>query len=230
VIFPPHCGDSACAWGLGRMFVRHIAPTKMPLWRGFTGPTGKSAYKCITQAPSSRCVRSPRRFSSTTIMNAPKRRRACSNVPPRVAFTTLPTFPSLPERVDPDAWLASLDQKMYLRHVGRDGCVDVDLTTYYIGPKPAGRTVLLQVWAQQHQFAVWEEDQIVKLLPIKGLVGQQMALDDYLQYIKQEALATPTTVVGSGIQKSPAAASMGRGGLIPPFFRRLSHMRGSAHE
>jgi hypothetical protein len=28
---------------------------------------------------------------------------------------------------------------MYLRHVGRDGCIDVDLATYYIGPE-AGRT------------------------------------------------------------------------------------------
>ncbi len=73
----------------------------------------------------------------------PHQGRACNNVPPRVAFPTLPTLPSLPERVDPDAWLASLDQKMYLRHVGRDGCVDVDLTTYYVGPQLAGRTVLV---------------------------------------------------------------------------------------
>jgi len=40
------------------------------------------------------------------------------------------------------------------------------------------------VWAQQHQLAVWEEDQIVKLLLLKGLVGQQMALADSLQYIQ----------------------------------------------
>src|SRR5215472_11616684 len=135
------------------MCVRHIAPTKMLLWRGFTGPTGKSAYKCITQA---RCRR---RCSSTTIMNVPKRRRACNNLPPRVALPTFPPLPSLPERVDPDAWLASLDQKMYLRHVGRDGCVDIDLTTYYLGPQLAGRTVLVQVRAKQHQFAVWSQDQ-----------------------------------------------------------------------
>src|SRR5262249_1508674 len=30
----------------------------------------------------------------------------------------------------------SLNREMYLRHVGRDGCVDLDLATYYIGPKP----------------------------------------------------------------------------------------------
>jgi len=69
-------------------------------------------------------------------MSVPKRRRACGNVPPRVAFPTLPSLPALPEHVDPDAPLASLDQKRYLRHVGRDGCVDVDLATYYLGLKP----------------------------------------------------------------------------------------------
>lgn len=78
----------------------------------------------------------------------PPQGRACRNVPPRVAFPVLPVLPALPERVDPDAWLATLDQKMYLRHVGRDGCVDVDLATYYIGPQMAKHTVLLQVIAQ----------------------------------------------------------------------------------
>jgi Integrase core domain len=121
----------------------------------------------------------------------PHQGRACGNVPPRVAFPTLPTLPALPQRVDPDAWLATVDHKMYLRHVGRDGCVDVDLQTYYIGPQVAKRAVLLQVMAESRQFAVWHEDQVVKLLPIKGLVGQQMTLDDYLQYIQQEALAAP---------------------------------------
>lgn len=92
----------------------------------------------------------------------PHQGRTCGNVPPRVAFPTLPPLPALPERVDPDAWLATLDQKLYLRHVGRDGCVDVDLSTYYIGPQMAGRTVLLQVVAESRQFAVWHQDQVVK--------------------------------------------------------------------
>jgi hypothetical protein len=60
----------------------------------------------------------------------------------------------------------------------------LDLATYYIGPQMAGRAVLLQVLAQSTQFAVWEEDQIVKLLSIKGLIGQDMALDDYVKSIR----------------------------------------------
>ncbi len=141
----------------------------------------------------------------------PHQGRACNNVPPRVAFPTLPTLPALPERVDPDAWLASLDQKMYLRHVGRDGCVDVDLTTYYVGPQLAGRSVLLQVRAQSRQFAVWSQDQIVKLLPIKGLVGQEMALADYLQHIKQEALAAPRRSSGRSSRKVRQPSLWGEG-------------------
>jgi len=125
-------------------------------------------------------------------------------------------------RVDPDAWLATLDQKMYLRHVGRDGCVDVDLATYYIGPQMAGCTVLLQVEAQSRQFAVWHQDQVVKLLPIKGLLGQEMALDDYLQYILQEALAAPRRSSARRGRQSPPAASLGGGSLISSFIRQLS--------
>lgn len=122
----------------------------------------------------------------------PHQGRACGNVPPRVAFPTLPTLPALPGRVDPDAWLAALDQKMYLRHVGRDGCVDVDLATRLLR-SPDGQACGSRgrVIAKTRQFAVWHEDQVVKQLPIKGLIGQQMALDDYLHYIQQEALAAP---------------------------------------
>ena len=72
----------------------------------------------------------------------PHQGRSCGHVPPRTAFPTLPTLPALPEGVDPDAWLATLDQKRYVRHVGHDGCVNVDLQTYYLGPQMAKRAVL----------------------------------------------------------------------------------------
>jgi hypothetical protein len=111
---------------------------------------------------------------------------------------------------------------MYLRHVGQDGCVNVDLATYYIGPQMAKRAVLLQVVAQDRLFAVWHENQIVKRLPIKGLVGQEMALDDYLQYIQQEALAAPRRSSTRGGRQSPTAFSLGRWSLIAPCTYRLS--------
>jgi len=147
----------------------------------------------------------------------PHQGRCCGNVPPRVAFPTLPTLPALPERVDPDAWLARLDQKVSLRHVGRAGCVDVDVATYSLGPQMAGCSVLLQVQAHSRQFAVWHQHQIVKLLASKGLLGQEMALDDYLQYILQEALAAPRRSSARRGRQSPTAASLGGGSLISSF-------------
>jgi hypothetical protein len=119
----------------------------------------------------------------------PHQGRACGNIPPRIAFPTLPSLPPLPERVDPDRWLATLDHQMFLRRVGRDGCVNLDLQAYYIHPRWAGCQILLQVDAQNAQFVVWHADQVIKTLPIKGLLGQEMVIDDYLKYIRAEALA-----------------------------------------
>ena len=136
---------------------------------------------------------------------------SCGNVPPRVAFPTLPTLPALPERVDPDGWLTALNRKMYLRHVGRDGCVDLDLATYYVGPQLAGRTVLFQVLAEHRQFAIWHQDQVVKWLPIKWLVGQEMVLPDYLKYIQQEALAAPRRSSAPGTRNVRQPSLWGEG-------------------
>jgi len=86
----------------------------------------------------------------------------------------------------------------------------------------AGWSVLFQVEAQIRQFAVWHQDQVVKLLPIKGLVGQEMTLDDYLQYILQEALAAPRRSSARRGRQSPTAASLGGGSLISSFTRQLS--------
>ncbi len=100
--------------------------------------------------------------------------------------------------------------------------MNVDLQTYYIGPQLVKRAVLLQVIAQSRQFAVWHEDQVVKRLPIKGLIGQEMALDDYLQYIQQEALAAPRRSSARGGRQSLTAFSLERGSLISIFICQLS--------
>jgi len=48
--------------------------------------------------------------------------------------------------------------------------------------------VLLQIDAKDAQFVVWHANQVIKTLPIKGLVGQEMVLDEYLKYIRTAAL------------------------------------------
>ena len=144
----------------------------------------------------------------------PPQGRAGGNRPPRVAFPTLPVLPALPARVDPNGWLASLEQKLDLRPVGRVGCVDVDLSTSYLGPALAGCTVLLQVEAQSRQCAVWHQDQLGKRLPIKGLAGPEMALEAYLQFIQHEGLSRPAAESYSGGAESPTAISGGGRGVM----------------
>lgn len=154
----------------------------------------------------------------------PHQGRACGNVPPRVAFPTLPILPALPERVDPDSWLASLDQKMDLRHVGRDGCLDRDLATYYVGPQLAGQSVLVQVRAQSHPFAVWSQDQIVKLLP-SPRTGRS-ADDSGRLFAAHEArgVGRPAAFFDTFVQESSTAVSVGRRSLISSCIRRFSHL------
>lgn len=183
----------------------HVCPPHRPDKNAFVERFHRTYGQECLQVHNPSTLQEVREVTETFLQHynyeRPHQGRACGNVPPRVAFPTLPLLPALPEQVDPDAWLASFDQKMYLRHVGRDGCVDVDLATYYLGPQLAGRTVLLQVRAQPRQFAVWYQDQVVKVVAIKGLVGQPMALDNYLQYIKREALAAPRRASVRGARK-----------------------------
>ena len=57
----------------------------------------------------------------------------------------LPTLPQLPATVDPDRWLLVIDGSAYVRRVGSDGCVDVDLSPYYIGKPWVGQYVTMHV-------------------------------------------------------------------------------------
>jgi hypothetical protein len=119
----------------------------------------------------------------------PHQGRACHNVPPRVAFPTLPQLPTLPQMVDPDAWLPAIDGQIFVRKVGSDGCVTVDLTPYYVSQQVVGQYMALQVVASERTFLVWHGNTLLKTLPIKHLHGQSMQLEDYLLLMVQEALA-----------------------------------------
>jgi hypothetical protein len=132
-----------------------------------------------------------------------------------VAFPSLPTLPDLPARVDPDGWLSTLDQQMYLRHVGHDGCVDVDLQTYSISSPMAKRTVLLQVDAAGKRCVVWHEDQMITTLPSKGLLGEEMARDDFLKHMHQEALSKAEAFSGEHSLEPTSAPSLVIRGTSP---------------
>jgi len=80
------------------------------------------------------------RFMEHYNWERPHQGRACHNVPPRVAFPTLPPLPALPQTVDPDGWLQAIDEQIFVRKVGHDGCVTVDLAPYYISQQVVGKS------------------------------------------------------------------------------------------
>jgi hypothetical protein len=117
----------------------------------------------------------------------PNQAVTCGNQPPCVAFPSLPPRPALPLTVDPDHWLAVLDGQRYVRKVRSNGTVSVDSVGYYVDHAWAGKYVSLQIDAREHVFVVEYREQVVKQLPIKGLIGERLPLEVYLELITTEA-------------------------------------------
>lgn len=117
----------------------------------------------------------------------PHQGRSCRNRPPCVAHPTLPKRPALPQTVDPDCWLTTLDGQCYPRQVRTDGTIRVDGLTYYVKRDLAGTRVLVRLSAANRSFEVLVGEQVVKVLPIKGLCGAPMALEAYIDLMRERA-------------------------------------------
>jgi hypothetical protein len=117
----------------------------------------------------------------------PHQGRSCGNRPPRVAHPALPKLPSLPKQIDPDRWLATVDGQAFARKIDAHGCVTVDLETYYIKQQLSGQHVVLSVHAQSRTFDVWLGSQCIKQVPIKGLRGEIMPFERYVDLMRKEA-------------------------------------------
>lgn len=114
---------------------------------------------------------------------------SCGNRPPLVAFPTLAPLPPLPARVDPDAWLLTLDGLHLERKVDRNGSISIDLKRYYVSSKLVGRRVVLELDADQGCMHVLLEQQPFKDLPLRGLVGKQLAYEQFLTHMCHQARA-----------------------------------------
>src|SRR6266516_2516929 len=112
---------------------------------------------------------------------------SCGNRPPRVAFPTLPELPAVPDLVDPDRWLQVRDGLHLVRKVRRDGSVRVDLKSYYVGRALAGQHVALHLSAAKRALLVVQEHQVLKTLPLKGLTGQALRFEAFVQLMMGQA-------------------------------------------
>ena len=117
----------------------------------------------------------------------PHQGKACHDLPPRVAFPELPRLPGLPEMVDPDSWLTSLNGEHFIRKVRSDGGVALDKYDYYLGRELAGQYVALVIDAAKGQIVVEHHQQEVKRLNLKGLYGTRLSMQAYSEAIKLEA-------------------------------------------
>ncbi len=117
----------------------------------------------------------------------PNQALSCGNRPPRVAYPELPTLPTLPEEVDPDAWLSHIQGQAFARRVQPNGSVEVDRKPYYIKQTLAGQQVVLLVNASERVFEVLLGREHLKTLPIKGLVGQPLPFEEYAVRMREEA-------------------------------------------
>ena len=117
----------------------------------------------------------------------PNQALSCGNQAPRTAFPHLPALPALPELVDPDAWLDAFDGVHLERKVDRRGTVSLDLKRYYVSVHLAGQHVVLHLDAKARCVQVLHEQQLIKSLPIKGLVGHLLSFEQFLAHMALQA-------------------------------------------
>jgi hypothetical protein len=123
----------------------------------------------------------------------PNQAVSCHNLPPAVAFAAVAPRPPLPTMVDPDRWVDVLDGQRYVRKVRPNGSVQIHTSAYYVDQLRGGQYVSVRIDAAQRSFVVEYEGQVLKTLPMRGLVGARMALEDYLDHLSYEAR---TAVIG----------------------------------
>jgi hypothetical protein len=114
---------------------------------------------------------------------------SCGNRPPRTALPTLADLPPLPTRVDPDRWLSQLDGLHLERKVDGHGMVSIDLKRYYVSSQLVGQHVVLHLDAKARCMQVLSEQQLVKSLPLKGLVGHALSYEQFLTHMLHQARA-----------------------------------------
>ena len=80
-----------------------------------------------------------------------------------------------------------LPGRWYPRLVKKDGRIQVDGTSYYIKADLAGHHIMLRLNAATRCFDVFGGNQFIKSVPIKGLRGGPMPLEDYIDLMGEHA-------------------------------------------
>jgi predicted nucleotidyltransferase len=77
--------------------------------------------------------------------------------------------------------------RTYARRIKSDGRVSVDGIDYYIKQALAGQQIILRANAAERCLEVLQENTLIKVLPIKGLLGKRLPLDEYIALMEERA-------------------------------------------
>lgn len=111
------------------------------------------------------------------------------NQPPCIAHSDLPALNSLPQRVNPDAWIDVYHGELYDRRVDARGSVQVDGQHIQLGREYAGLKASIQIDALNRTLHLVVSGNQIKEVPIPGLIGAFMDFDEYADLMVKEARA-----------------------------------------
>jgi hypothetical protein len=95
----------------------------------------------------------------------------------------------VPRQVDPDAWLLAWHGKHFQRTVDAKGAIKLDLKRYGIGQQWRGRRVTATINALEHQVHVYAEAQLIKTLPLRGVVERILSSEEFVEHMAHQARA-----------------------------------------
>src|ERR687885_92751 len=174
-----------------------VCPPRRPAKNAFVERYNRTyAHECLavygpTEIETVRTVTDG--FRQHDNFERPNQALSCGNQPPCVAYPTLPPRPALPALVDPDRLWKVLDGHRYVRKVRSNGTVTVDGLRYYVEQAWEGKYVSLRIDAPERVFVVEYRDQVIKVLPVKALLGERLPIE---VYVEQMAVAARTQLVG----------------------------------
>jgi hypothetical protein len=117
----------------------------------------------------------------------PHQGMTCGNRPPAVAHPQLPSRPRLPTQVDPDRWLEAYHERCFARRVKTNGSVLLDDWAYDVGSRYAGQEVVAQLDAPTRPVRFRAQRTVIKIKPLRGLVGTELPLEAFVHWCEHEA-------------------------------------------
>lgn len=67
--------------------------------------------------------------------------------------------------------------------------ISLDLKGYYVSSQLVGYRVVFHLDATHHCLHVWHEHQLIKDLPLRGMVGRHLSFEEFLAHMLYQARA-----------------------------------------